>query len=428
MKQSFFQLPYGDENLRITIPEQNLLGVINPKSVGGDGDLPITDDAPDQDKVIRQALASPVGSLPLREWIRPGQRIAIVTSDVTRPCPSAKLIPSILEELEAAGINIPQDVFIVTALGLHRLMTPQEIDDTISPAMRRYVPVLNHDLSNTVHLGVTSRGTPVEFFRPVVEADVRICLGNLEFHWFAGYSGGAKAILPGCASQDTINANHALMVHQGVGSGRAEGNPIREDMEEAVGMLGVDFILNVVVDREHRVVGAVAGDVIAAHRRGCEMIDRRGKVAVSRKADVVVASAGGYPKDINLYQAHKGMEHASYFLRDGGVLVFLAECREGMGNKVFESWMLSASSPNDILERIRKEFVIGGHKAAGIARIEKRVRIILISDLPDDLARRLFVFPYKDPQEAIHSALTQLGSDSQILVLPQAVSIIPDFE
>jgi nickel-dependent lactate racemase len=304
-------------------------------------------------------------------------------------------------------------------------MTSQETDQAIPPETRRGVPVINHDIENTLHRGMTSWGTPAEFFRPVVEADVRVCLGNLEFHWFAGYSGGAKAILPGCASKAAIHANHRLMVHPGVGSGRALGNPIREDMEEAVALMGIDFILNVVVDREHRVVGAVAGDWIAAHRQGCKMVDQRGKVGVPRKADIVIASAGGYPKDINLYQAHKGMEHASYFLRDDGMLVFLAECREGMGNEVFESWMLSASSPAEILDRIKREFTIGGHKAAGIARIQQRVSTSLISNLSDDLVRRLFMFPFKDSREALQSALNRLGPDSQVLVLPQSSSIIP---
>jgi nickel-dependent lactate racemase len=425
MKTSVVQLPYGDDSLSVAIPEHNLLDIIYPKSVGEDGSSITPDNIPDEDRVIQHALEYPIGVPPLRNIVHPGQRIAIVTSDITRPCPSAKLIPYILEELDAAGIAVPQDVFIVIALGLHRLMTTQEIDQAIPPEIRRHVSALNHDSTDTIHLGYTSRGTPAEFFRPVVEADVRICLGNLEFHWFAGYSGGVKAILPGCASQATINANHALMVHSGVGSGRIQGNPIREDMEEAVALLGVDFILNVAVDRAHRIVGAVAGDVIAAHRRGCEMVDLRGRVALPCKADVVVASAGGYPKDINLYQAHKGMEHASYFLRDGGVLVFLAECREGMGNKIFESWMLSASSPAEILERIRREFAIGGHKAAGIARIQQRVRIHLVSDLPDDLVRRLFMLPFKSPQEALQSASTQLSSESRVLVLPQSGSIIP---
>jgi len=269
----------------------------------------------------------------------------------------------------------------------------------------------------------------VEIFRPLVEADLRVCLGILEFHWFAGYSGGAKAVLPGCASRKTIIANHGLMVQPGVGSGRHQGNPLREDLEEGAAMLGVDFILNVVVDGQHRLLSAVAGEVTAAHRGGCQEIARRGKVKIERQADIVVASAGGFPKDINLLQAHKGMENAAYFVSAGGALILAAECREGMGNPIFEEWMLAASSPADILERIQKEFVLGGHKAAGIANIERRVKVYLVSSFSDEWVRqRLFMTPAAEPQQALQAAFQELGRDSQVLVLPEAVSIIPDFD
>jgi lactate racemase len=412
-------LPYGERSLSVEVPSKNLLEVILPKADAKD--------APNEAEVIRGALENPIGSPRLGDLAHKGQRIAIVTSDLTRPCPSERLLPFVLHELADAGIP-DEDIFIILGLGLHRPMTEEEIDRLISPQVHRRIRVLNHDVDDVVRLGITSRGTPVEFFRPLVEADVRICLGNLEFHWFAGFSGGAKAILPGCASRPTVTANHALMVRPGVGSGRIQGNPLREDIEEGVAMLGVDFILNVVVDGQHDILSAVAGDVTAAHRRGCEAIAARGKVKVSRKADIVIASAGGFPKDINMYQAHKGLENAAYFVRDGGILILAAECREGIGNKTFNEWMLAASSPQDILERIQKEFVLGGHKAAGIANIERRAKVFLISDMSDDLVRRLFMTPVVGLAEALESALQGLGQDSQILVLPQAGSTIPDFE
>jgi nickel-dependent lactate racemase len=254
---------------------------------------------------------------------------------------------------------------------------------------------------------------------------VRICLGNLEFHWFAGYSGGAKAILPGCASRAAVTANHAMLVSPEAAAGRIEDNPLRRDLEEAVAMLGVDFILNVVVDGQHRILGAVAGEVTAAHRAGCEMVAARGKVKAT-KADIVLASAGGFPKDINLYQAHKGLEAASCFVRDGGVLILAAECREGIGNAVFESWVLAASSPRDNLERIRNEFVFGGHKAAAIAAVEQRASIYMVSAMPDELVRRMWISPYRDPQAALEAALARLGPQSRVLVLPQAGSLVPE--
>ena len=418
MEYTTVELPYGSDQIPVRVPQTNLKGVLYPHQVGE------SEAQPDEARIVRQALASPIGTPPLQELVHPGDKVVIVTSDLTRPCPSDRLIPYVLEEL--AAVSVPdQDITIVLALGLHRPMTEAEIDQTVSPVIRRRFRVLNHDVNDTVHLGQTSSGTPVEFFRPVVEADVRVCLGNLEFHWFAGYSGGAKAILPGCASRAAVTANHAMLVHPEAAAGRVDDNPLRLDLEEAVAMLGVDFILNVVVDGQHRILGAVAGELTAAHRAGCEMVAARGKVKAAR-ADIVLASAGGFPKDINLYQAHKGLEAASYFVRDGGVLILVAECREGIGNAVFESWVLAATSPRDNLERIRREFVFGGHKASAIAAVEQRASIYIVSAMPDELVRRMWITPYRDPQAALESALAQLGPHSQVLVLPQAGSLVPE--
>jgi lactate racemase len=175
-------------------------------------------------------------------------------------------------------------------------------------------------------------------------------------------------------------------------------------------------------------LSAVAGEVTAAHRGGCLDIARRGKVKIERQADIVIASAGGFPKDINLLQAHKGMENAAYFVRDGGALILAAKCREGMGNPIFEEWMLAAASPEDILERIQKGFVLGGHKAAGIANIERRVKVYLVSSFSDEWTRRLFMTPTAGPQQALQAAFQELGRESRVLALPEAVSIIPDLD
>jgi len=190
------QLPYGDHSLEVQVPRENLMGVLYPDESGEDlAHL-------DERQILRSALEHPIGTRRLCELAHNGQKVAIVTSDLTRPCPSDRLLPPVLEELALAGIP-DQDIRIIMGLGLHRPMTEQEIDQAISPAIHRRFRVLNHDAEDTVRLGVTSRGTPVEIFRLVVEADVRVCLANLEFHYFAGYSGGAKSILPGVASKAT---------------------------------------------------------------------------------------------------------------------------------------------------------------------------------------------------------------------------------
>jgi nickel-dependent lactate racemase len=415
MDVSRVDLPYGHEMLSVAVPRPSLQAILVPQE---------SEESSSEARLLREALAQPIGTPRLRNLAEPGQGVVIVVSDLTRPCPSERLLPPVLDELAAAGIS-DDDVTVVAALGLHRLMTEAELKAAVGAEVYSRVRVINHDATDTIRLGVTSVGTPVEIYRPVVEADLRICLGNLELHYFVGYSGGAKAILPGCASKDTVTANHAMMVRPEAAAGRLEGNPVRADIEEGVAMLGVDFILNVVVDGQHRILEAVAGNVTAAHRRGCELVARRSVGELDQPADIVLVSAGGYPKDLNLYQAQKALDNAAYAVRDGGVLILVAECPEGLGNRTFEAWMMEADSPDALLERIQEEFVLGGHKAAAVAAVLKRVGVYMVSALPDDLARACGMVPFDNLDAALGAALGMLGPDSSVLVMPQGGSILP---
>lgn len=409
------ELAYGHGTLPVHLAANRLQAVIEPRAEG---------ESSCETELLGQALTQPIGTPRLRELARAGQKVVIVTSDLTRPCPSERLVPPILDELAAAGVD-DADITIVLALGLHRPMTEGEMEKAVGSAVYRRVRVINHDPNDTIHLGVTSAGTPVEIFRPVVEADLRVCLSNLELHYFAGYSGGAKAILPGCASRAAVNANHAMMVRPEATAGRLEGNPVRADLEEGVALLGVDFILNVVVDGQHHIVGAVAGDVTAAHRRGCQMVAERGIVPIEAKADIVLVSAGGSPKDVNLYQAQKALDNAAYAVREGGTLILMAECPEGLGNATFEAWMTTGGSPDDLLAKIQQEFVLGGHKAAAVAAVLNRASIYLISALPEELVRRMGMTPFATVEGALAAAQSALGDDASILVMPQGGSVLP---
>lgn len=304
-------------------------------------------------------------------------------------------------------------------------MTVRELETAVGGHVHRRVRVVNHDPSNTVKLGVTSRGTPVELYRPVVEADLRVCLGNLEFHYFAGYSGGAKAILPGCASEATISANHALMVEPDAAAGRLDGNPVRADIEEGVAMIGAHFIVNVLVDTEHRIVGAVAGDVTAAHRRGCELVKDRDTVSIPELGDVVLVSAGGFPKDVNLYQAQKALDNAAFAVRQGGIIILVAECSEGFGNQTFETWMREARSADELLDRIQQEFVLGGHKAAAIASVLKRASVYLVSALPFESVCCSGLILFDDLSKAMEAAYGELSPAANVVLLPHGGSVLP---
>lgn len=408
------RLPFGRGAVVLDVPARNLIGVVKPQvveeTVGGAA-------------AVLEALEHPIGAPRLRDLARSGQKVAILTSDLTRPCPSDVLLPSVLDELNAAGVA-DRDMMVVIGLGLHRPMTAQELRAAVGEGVFNRVRVLNHDANQCERLGVTRAGTPVEFFRPVVEADLRVCLGNLEFHYFVGYSGGAKAIFPGCASEASVTANHAMMVRPEAAAGRLEGNPVRADIEEAVAMVGVDFILNVLVDGAHQVVAAVAGDVTEAHRKGCAWVAERGKAPVRERADIVLVSAGGYPKDVNLYQAQKALDNAFYAVREGGILILVAECTEGCGNRIFEEWMTQGDPPQRLLRRIQERFVLGGHKAAAVARVAVAAQVFFVSEAmagtPLSGMRR-----FDNAQAALHAAFDELGPDARVLVLPEGASVLP---
>ncbi|MCJ7738326.1 MAG: nickel-dependent lactate racemase [Anaerolineae bacterium] len=418
MDTSAARLPYGHITLEVDVPTSDLIDVLSSRS----------DEKPGGEiALLRHALAAPVGTPQLRDIVTSRQRIAIVTSDLTRPCPSDRLLPPMLDELRAAGV--PDDnVVIVMALGLHRPMTVTEIQSTMGADVCRHVQVINHDPDDIVRVGTTSAGTPVELFRPVVEADVRICMGNIEFHYFAGYSGGAKAILPGCASKATIQANHAMMVNPAARTGNIEGNPVRRDIEEGSALVGIDFILNVVVDDHKHIVDAFAGDVTAAHRRGCRRVAQRGLVPIARQADIVLVSAGGHPKDINLYQAQKALDNASHAVRSGGTIILVAECPEGLGNRTFEQWMTEAHSADDILARIQREFVLGGHKAAAIAAVTKIAQIYLVSSLPAQMARQCGMVPFDSVIQALDAARSGFDIQPSLLIMPDGGSVLPSYK
>ena len=415
MDVTTLELPYGRSSVCVDASTENILGIYRPQTDGR---------VLNEEALLRETLKNPVSSPPLRDLIRPGQKIAIVTSDLTRPCPSNRLLPLILDELAAAGIP-DADVTVVIALGLHRPMTTSELEAVVGPDVYRRVAVINHDPKDVERLGVTAAGTPVEIFRPVVASDVRICLGNVELHYFVGYSGGAKAILPGCASEATITANHAMMVRPEACASQLQGNPVRGDIEEGVAMVGVDFILNVVLDGKHRIIGAVAGDVTAAHRRGCEIAAKRSTVAIPKQADIALVSAGGYPSDLNLYQAQKALDNAQYAVRDGGLIILSAECSEGFGNQTFASWMANANSPEEVLDRIQQKFVIGGHKAAAIAAVLRRATVYLVSAISPDSVRDCGLIPFANLREAMQAAFDEMGRGAEIIVMPNGGSILP---
>ena len=405
----------GERTQTVDVPGKNLLGVLEPNEVRVD----MTGEA-----AVRQALAEPIGTPRLRDIIHPGEKIAIVTSDITRPMPTWAVMPALLDELYAAGAA-PEDITLVFALGSHRGHTEAEKAHLAGERAWREITCVDLNVEDCVHIGTTSRGTPVDIDRRVAEADRRICLGNIEYHYFAGYSGGAKAIMPGVSTRAAIQANHSRMVESAACAGHLKGNPVREDIEEAAAMVGVDFILNVVLDAHKEIIRAVAGDVTAAHRAGCAFLDTLYRKELPRRADIVLVSQGGAPKDLNLYQTQKALDNAKHAVKPGGVIVLMGSCKEGLGEKTFEEWITSAPTAHSLIDRIQREFRLGGHKAAAIAMVLENADIYLVSDLPDELVRKLFMVPYHSAQEAYEAAAAKCGPGATVLAMPYGGSTLP---
>ena len=412
-----YELGFGKGTQTVEIKESCLLDVLFPN--------PVLKELKGEEEV-RRALTAPIGTAPLREIVRPGEKIAIITSDITRPVPTWKIIPALLDELYTAGCR-QEDLLLVFALGSHRKHTEEEQRRLAGERAWAEIQCIDSDGSDCVHLGVTASGTPVDIFRPVAEADRVICIGNIEYHYFAGYSGGAKAVMPGVSTREAIQANHSRMVRQEACAGRLEGNPVREDIEEAAAMLGVDFIVNVVLDEHKEIIRAFSGDVTQAHRAGCAYLDKLYSKHIKKQADIVIVSQGGAPKDLNLYQTQKALDNAKHAVRDGGIIILVGSCREGLGERTFEEWLTSAPDPHSLVVRIEQEFKLGGHKAAAIAMVQERAEIYLISEMDANFVKSLFMTPFVSVEEAYNAAKKKLGEDASVILMPYGGSTLPKF-
>lgn len=406
---------FGTGVQTVEVPEKNLIGVLRANDV-----TPPESEAAE----VKRALAEPIGTPCLAQLVKPGKKIAIITSDITRPMPTYKVMPLLLDELYAAGVKA-EDITLVFALGSHRKHTPGEMQKLAGDRAWAEITCVDSDPADCVHLGTTKAGTPVDIYRTVAEADFRICLGNIEYHYFAGYSGGAKAVMPGVSTRDAIQANHSMMVRPEACAGNLDTNLLRQDIEEAGALCGIHFILNVVLSEHKEILKAVAGHPVLAHREGCKFLDKLYLKELQAPADIVLVSQGGAPKDLNLYQTQKALDNARHAVKQGGVIVLIGSCREGLGEKVFEQWMTQSATPGEMIERISRDFQLGGHKAAAIAMTLQKADIYLVSDLAPDFVRSIFLKPAESVQQALDEALAKMGADATVLAMPYGGSTLP---
>lgn len=381
----------------------------------------------DPAQAVRTALRNPVGCKPLREIVRPGETVALIANDTTRVANSHIFMPILLDELNAAGIP-DKDMHIVFALGTHRLMSAGEMADEVGSAVAKRVKMYNSDCKEDhrfKYFGRTSRGTPVYFNRRITEADHIICTGSVVHHFFAGFGGGRKAMLPGVAHYETARHNHSLMLDPSAVIGKLTGNPVHEDQIEGVEMCRPSFLLNVVLNERREFLQVFAGDYIQAHAACCKVVDEVYGVRIRQEADLVIASCGGYPKDINVYQLQKTMDNAWCAVREGGVVIILGECMEGSGSPAYEKAMQRFHTPEQVEAAVRADFQIGAHKAYAVTRLMKKAEFILVSAMDADLARRLLFTPAPDMEAALQMAFAKLGSRPAITLMPMGSLTVP---
>ena len=408
---------YGTTEQAVTLNEKNLLDVLTANEMvhlrtGADA--------------VEYAMDHPIGAAPLELCVKPGQKIAIIASDISRPVPSYEILPSIVSRLLGAGCQA-EDITVVFALGSHRPHTEAEKRQLAGDRIFETVRCIDSDPSDCIHMGTTDAGTPVDITRAVAEADFRICTGNIEFHYFAGYSGGAKAIMPGVSTPAAIQANHRMMVQPAAHAGNLDSNPIRQDIEQAGHICGIDYIVNVVLDEHKHIVYAVAGDVTAAHRDGCRYLDKMYRKPIARQADIVLVSQGGAPKDANLYQVQKALDNAKHAVRPGGTIILMGACPEGLGSKTFEQWLCSAPTAQSMIDRIHQQFQLGGHKAAAIAMVLQNAKIDLVSEMDPDFVRSIFLNPQPSAQQALDEAFQTYGPDATVIAMPFGGATLPMF-
>ena len=353
---------------------------------------------------IRHALQNPIGTKKLREIIdrKKGAKIVIVVDDHTRDAPTVRMLDAIIEEI---GEKHREQVTLLVACGTHTAPNEEDLKRIVGTYMNTYASQFNieiHDCDakDQVFVGTTSRGTPVMLNRSYVEADIKILTGDITLHYYAGFGGGRKSILPGVSSRETIKRNHALLLDDRAKTANIEDNPVHLDMTEAASFAPPDFVINTVADSSGNLVEAYAGEMNSVLLMGAEVMKKLSSLETDL-FDVLVVSAGGFPKDRNLYQATKAVDNCYRAVVLGGTLILVAECREGIGDPYFEEWMNKYATYEDAADAIRTIFVLGGHKAFYMRKTMKRVHLAIVSELDTQMLNRWGITGYKSLREAL---------------------------
>ncbi len=422
-----YELKYGKSKMNVSLSKDNLLGIIESKK---------TNDTRTEEEKILHALENPINSLKLREIVNPGEKICIVISDITRAWQKmSTFLPYIVKELNKGGIK-DEDIVFLCATGSHRKQTKEEHKILLGEELSDRFTVIDHDCldeDNLIYLGKTSYGTPVKINKTAMECDHIVLTGAIVFHLLAGWGGGKKSILPGIAGYESIMANHAMSLNPEIGSGsnpeiksgKIVDNPIHYDMLEAASFVKPSFLFNVIMGSNGEIADAVAGDYATAHEAGCKIVDELDGVFIKEKADMVIATAGGYPKDINFYQTIKTVINAKEALNDNGIMIILSECSDGFGNEPIREIIQNYNSLVDREIALRKDYSIAKYIGYYVTEVAEKYNLILVSNLPPEALSMANIKVVKTIDEALDIAYNLKGNSIKTYLMPHGANTFP---
>jgi len=411
-----FNIPYGKESVEIDFDLPHT--VLTPNEV----------EVQDEAKVLDHALANPIGSEPFSEFAGKAERLLVIVNDATRPTPTKKVLELLRDELVAHP-----DVTYIVATGVHRAPTDEEYQFIFGDMYDEVKDkIIAHDArkdEDMVYLGVSKNGTEMYLNKIVPEIGNVLVIGSVEPHYFAGYTGGRKAFLPGVASYKTIEMNHKAALSDSARSLALEGNPVHEDMIDAMNVL-TDinvFSIQTVLTGSHGIYAVTAGDLFQSFDAAIEKANEVFCVPLDKKADIVI-SVAPYPMDIDLYQSQKALDNSKLALKDGGVTILVSKCRMGVGEEAFLDLLGSAGSPEEIMKKLEGEYKLGYHKAAKMAQIATWASIYGVSDLPPETMKKAHLKPFATVQEALDAAISEMrgkGRDPTLVIMPAGSLTIP---
>ncbi len=423
MKQ--YDFAYGRGRKTFQIDEDRVLKEVRTE------EFPVMEDI---EAGVLEAIRHPIGCPSLDEIVKPGDTVAFICNDPTRVANSFDFMPVLVNEMNRLGVR-DEDMKIVFALGTHRAMTEEEMAEGVGEEVAKRLKMYNSISTNAddfEYFGDTSRGTPVWINKELCHVDHVILTGTIVHHYFSGYGGGRKAVLPGCAAMETVRVNHSFMLDERAGLGKTVGNPCYEDQMEGVALFAKGrslFLFNAILNAKHQFLRMFAGNYIDAHKEACKFVDEVYGCVIPKEADLVIASCGGYPKDINVYQMQKTMDNAACAVRKDGVVILLADCEEGSGSAVLEETFRRLKTPERIKAELEANFKIGANKAYAITRPISKARYILVTKLDRELAKdMLFSGAVDTVEEALEIAKTYVGDTPDIILMPEGSLTVPRVE